>query len=103
MGPASIVSSCMKNNAEQQSNTKANYTGEIPNTPLRFLWFATKPYWKWFVLGVLCTLVAQILATYIAIYIGNFATAAQNDLTARAFTSWAWWFVVLNFFFFAAF
>lgn len=85
---------------EQQTTS---YTGEIPKTPLRFLWYTAKPYWVLLGLGLFFNITAQLLAAYTAFFIGDFTTAATTGLTTQEYTVWAIWFVAISIIFYASF
>lgn len=67
----------------------------IPTTPLRFVWHTTKPFWPWLVLGVAFNTFTQLLNTYTAVFIGNFANASQTMLSPDDFAVWSGGFIVL--------
>lgn len=74
---------------------EAAYTGEIPRTPLRFLWYTVKPFWPWLVLGVSLNITINLINTYIAVFIGNLADATNAIATPDDFLGWAMAFVAL--------
>ena len=67
----------------------------IPKTPLKFLWFTTKPYFWLLLLGVSFHLGVQLVNTYIAYFIGNFADTATSFVNANDFVSRSLLFVLL--------
>lgn len=88
---------------KQSKKLTTKYTGDIPNTPIKFLWYTTKPFLFWLGLGLLFNVAAQLLATYLALFIGNFASAATSTLTTQEFAKWSIWFVVISVIFYASF
>lgn len=75
--------------------TKAGYTGVIPNKPLGFLWFTTKPFWFWLIVGTVFSASTQVLNTYTAVFIGSFADAASVGLSPDQFARWSIYFTLL--------
>ena len=85
----------MTKSNEPTTATKAAYTGDIPSGPIGFLWYTTKPFWPLLALGVAFNVATQLLNTYTAVFIGNFADASVTILSANEFAHWSIVFVLL--------
>ena len=81
-------------NIEEQKTTanKAAYTGNIPNTPLRFILSTTKPHIIVGIFAVLATVITQALGASISLVIGRFVDAMSRagDLEIQLFVMQEW-------------
>ena len=77
---------------------EAAYTGSIPRSPMRFLWFATKPYWKRALATVLLVTLAQLLAIALPYVLKRLVDALSGvestEALLDAFVRWGLLYVV---------
>jgi ATP-binding cassette subfamily B protein len=71
----------------QQPNTKQRYTGEMPNTPFRFLWYVTKEYRLWFVLATFFVFVAAAGSVAMRLLV----EVIVNGIESQDFVSVSYW------------
>ncbi len=74
----------------------ANYTGAVPNTPLRFTWYTLRPYAGMFSLGLFFSVLSQLVGTYSAIFIGQFTDAVIANPDPQVFLAYAVGFTLLG-------
>ncbi len=83
----------------QNLKLKTEYTGEIPNTPLRFMWYTARPYWFLGAIAVFGVLLGQVSGSMQAFLVSSFvdqllsAETAETQLEIVSF--WSFMFVGL--------
>ena len=68
---------------------KQAYTGKIPSTPLKFLWYAAKPYRWWFFALMIVVTVAAVLSQSSSYFFKLIVDAAEAGETKKVF-----WFAI---------
>lgn len=69
--------------SETSKITAHNYNGPIPRTPIRFLWFISKPHKFWSIFSIVTTILAQVIGI-VAVYaisqlIDGFTAASSKE------------------------
>lgn len=84
---------------EQKTAQKADYTGEIPNTPLRFIWYTAKPHKWWLIFAFLAMVIAQLLEVValflVSRFVDDFTTLANKSEQLEVFYFWGTLFLVV--------
>ncbi len=68
---------------------------QIPKTPLRFIWWAIKPFWLLGLFGISLGVGNQVLTTYVSVYIGQFVDVVSTANDPEVFLQWGLGFVAI--------
>ncbi len=80
-----------------QTEANIGYTGDIPRTPLRFLWYISLPHKWWAIMAIVTAALAQILGI-VAVYIVSELIDAFTSATTKVAQLDALWYWGLFFF-----
>lgn len=85
----------MKKNVEQQTAYTTAYTGDIPNTPVRFMLYVSSPHKKWMFLAFLAVVVAEMAGTSLPYIFRSIIDTANLFSQGTGSLSDVWFWVML--------
>ena len=83
----------------EKTTAAAGYSGDVPNTPIRFIWYTAKPHMLWGAIAFLGVILAETINSSLPYLIGTFVDAitAAPTLDAQLNVAYVWSFIFLLF------